>query len=275
MGDFDVDTQVESRGNGFYGARLSENWKIWGPNGGYLAAIALRAAGAEAAIARPVAVYCHYLRVARFDGVELEVTTLARGRRSESLRVTMRQDDKTVLEAMVRTASAGAGLEHAATTAPAVPAPEDCPRPEDLVGETRPSHAFWRNFDVGVVQPERFANARRDPGPPLVRDWYRVHCAAGFEDPFLDAGRTALLLDTIGWPAAAQAHPDPAYFAPSLDVAVWFHGRGPASDWVLAEAHSPLAKDGTITANGRLFDRRGQLLGSSGTQLMCTPLPGR
>jgi hypothetical protein len=49
MGDFERDTRVEG-GGGRYRATLSEDWRIWGPNGGYLAAIALRAVGREAAI---------------------------------------------------------------------------------------------------------------------------------------------------------------------------------------------------------------------------------
>lgn len=43
MGDFEIDTALAG-GNGRYVAHLSEDWEIWGPNGGYLAAIALRAA---------------------------------------------------------------------------------------------------------------------------------------------------------------------------------------------------------------------------------------
>ena len=44
MGDFDIDTRVEGSG-GRYRANISREWEIWGPNGGYVAAIALRAAG--------------------------------------------------------------------------------------------------------------------------------------------------------------------------------------------------------------------------------------
>jgi len=42
MGDFERETRVEG-GGGRYRAALSQDWEIWGPNGGYLAAIALRA----------------------------------------------------------------------------------------------------------------------------------------------------------------------------------------------------------------------------------------
>jgi hypothetical protein len=44
MGNLDDDTKLIG-GEGLYTARLAPDWKIWGPNGGYVAAIALRGAG--------------------------------------------------------------------------------------------------------------------------------------------------------------------------------------------------------------------------------------
>jgi len=54
--DLELATRVEG-GRGSYRAVLSRQWGIWGPNGGYLAAIALRAAGREAAIPQPRSFY--------------------------------------------------------------------------------------------------------------------------------------------------------------------------------------------------------------------------
>ena len=67
MGDLSVDTRIEGE-NGRYRAQLRDEWRVWGPNGGYPAAIALRAAGAEARIPRPVAFAAHFVASARvFD----------------------------------------------------------------------------------------------------------------------------------------------------------------------------------------------------------------
>ena len=46
MGDLAIDTAVRARGDGLFEATLSADWEIWGPMGGYVAACALRAAGA-------------------------------------------------------------------------------------------------------------------------------------------------------------------------------------------------------------------------------------
>ena len=41
MGDLTGDTAVEPMGAGRYRAILSQDWEIWGPMGGYVAACAL------------------------------------------------------------------------------------------------------------------------------------------------------------------------------------------------------------------------------------------
>jgi len=48
MGNLADDTEV-SGADDHYVARLSRDWEIWGPNGGYLASVAIRAAGAHSA----------------------------------------------------------------------------------------------------------------------------------------------------------------------------------------------------------------------------------
>ena len=98
MGDFEADTRVEGEPGGRYRAVLSRDWEIWGPNGGYVATIALRAAGREARIQRPASFAAHFLGVARFEPVDVEVRALHQGRRSESFHVSVRQAGRPILE---------------------------------------------------------------------------------------------------------------------------------------------------------------------------------
>jgi hypothetical protein len=63
MGSLDLDTRIETE-DGRARALLSEDWRIWGPNGGYVAAIALRAAGRASAFSRPASFAFHFLGVA-------------------------------------------------------------------------------------------------------------------------------------------------------------------------------------------------------------------
>src|SRR5439155_10272366 len=87
MGDLARDTAIVGTDDGRYAATLSADWSIWGPSGGYVAAIALRAAGEGAALPRPASFVCHFLAVAEFAPVAITVTPLRESKRAASLRV--------------------------------------------------------------------------------------------------------------------------------------------------------------------------------------------
>src|ERR1700678_2069069 len=109
--DLDHATRLTAENNR-YSARLSEDWEIWGPNGGYLATIALRAAGEVAQIQQPASFYCHFLSSPVFDTVQLDVRVLKRARRAESFAVEMKQKDKPILHALIKTAADAPGYRH-------------------------------------------------------------------------------------------------------------------------------------------------------------------
>ena len=273
MGDLERDTEPEALGEGRYAARLDSDWEIWGPNGGYLAVIALRAAGREARIARPASFGCHFLRTAKFEPVELSVTVLRAGRRAESIRVSMEQQGRLVLEAWLRTAHEGEGLEHDVVDVPDVPGPDGLPEIDDLRPKDVPNHAFWDNLAERMVRPPPKQWGVREERPPVWRNWYRFRPRATFDDPWVDAGRLVLLLDTLSWPAAVGPHPETAMIAPNLDLTVWFHDFDPASEWLLTDHDVPLARGGMMGTQGRVFSESRRLLASGGAQLLCAPPP--
>src|ERR1700690_1666192 len=118
MGDLGIDTAVAG-GDGRYTARMSRDWEIWGPNGGYVASIALRAAGAFSRFDRPATLVGHFLGVAEFDApVDLEVTTLREAKRAQSMRVSMTQSGNPIFDAMIWSVGDVAGLEHDVTEMP-------------------------------------------------------------------------------------------------------------------------------------------------------------
>ncbi len=150
MGDLSIDTALEPLGDGRFRARLSREWEIWGPMGGYVAAVALRAAGATSPFDRPATFYCHYLGVADFDTVDLEVTTLRSGRTAISQRVSMHQGGRAILDATVWSIGATDGLEHDEYVAPDAPAPNELKPREDLP-TNRPTFPFWDNVEMRAV----------------------------------------------------------------------------------------------------------------------------
>jgi acyl-CoA thioesterase-2 len=268
MGSLDEDTRVAGA-DGRYRAVVSPAWEVWGPNGGYVAAIALRAAGAEARIPRPVAFAAHYLSVARFAPVDLHVVAVHRGRRSESLRVSMTQEGKPVLEALVRTAAEAPGLAHDAAAPPDVPGPDGLRSAEELHPDG-PTYPFWLNVEGRPLDPDLWSNGR-PPRAPAVRQWYRLRPVAVFDDPFLEAARSLLLIDTLVWPAACQRHVAPAFMAPNLDVVAWFHRLDHGSAWLLGDAVAPLAERGLVGGTVRTWSVDRRLVASGGAQLLCLP----
>jgi len=273
MGDFAADTAIEGEG-GRYRARLSRDWEIWGPNGGYIAAIALRAAGAETRLRRPASFTAHFLGVAEFDVVDLHVTTLRSAKRAASLRVSMTQAGRPILEAVVWVIGDADGLEHDTAQMPDVPRPAALRSFEELIApeERNPRYPFWDNLEGRPIDWVPWA--QRQPGAPVWREWYRFRPRATFDEPFVDAARAVLLIDTMTWPAVCRAYPpQTSYIAPSLDVTVQFHRAAPACEWLLCDAVAPVAADGLIGGRAAVWSADGQLLASGGGQLLCRARP--
>src|SRR5262249_5446113 len=161
---------------------------------------------------------------------------LRTSKRTASLRVSMRQRDRPIMEAIVWVISEMTGLEHHSLPMPQVPLPAELKSIEELVppAERKNVFRFWDNLDV---RPLDFVPwEQRVPGAPVWREWCRFRPRATFDDPFVDAARSLLLIDTMLWPAGCRAHPiDQPYMAPSLDVTAQFHQAAPQSDWLLVD----------------------------------------
>jgi acyl-CoA thioesterase II len=281
MGDLSVDTVVEGLGDGRYRAKLSRDWEIWGPMGGYIASIALRAAGAESSFGRPASFSCHYLGVAGFDReVDIAVVRLRSGRNAEAFRVSITQGPKAILEATVWTIAEVPGLVHDVSVAPDVPPPDELANMAELVPEgDGPPFPFWNNFEV---KPIGWIPDWPPPGPrePVWRQWLRFMPAPTFADPWVDACRALIVIDVQCWPSAVQHHawkwepPRQEWMAPSLDLYVAFHHPCPDAGWLLADGHAPIGADGLIGWTGRMWTTDGTLVASGGGQLLCRRLSG-
>lgn len=280
MGDLARDTAVEQTGEGTFTAKLSREWEIWGPMGGYVAAVALRAAGAVSPFARPASFFCQYLSVAAFDTVDLRVTLLRSARTAAAHRVEMTQQGKPILEATVWSIGEVEGLAHDVTEFPGVAMPHELKSLQDLLREEEleagPPFAFWNNFESRVI------DFRRDwpppePLPPVFRNWYRFSPTPTFDDLWVDACRALVLIDVQSWPSAARQHVEqpPRFIAPSLDLYVAFHEPQPSSDWLLCDGHAPVAADGLMAWNGRLWSFDRKLIASGTGQMLCRRLPAQ
>jgi acyl-CoA thioesterase II len=276
MGNLADDTAVEGS-DGHYRGELSSDWEIWGPNGGYVASVALRAAAAASRFVRPASLTCHYLSSAKFAPVDLDVVFLRQAKKAESLRVSMTQDGAPILEAMVWMIDDVDGLEHDHAVMPEVPAPAELRSIEELVDPEDPGPPF-RFFDNLEQRPlswfPRDEWMNRPPGEPRVQSWFKFRPAATFDEVVVDACRLVVLVDTMEWPAAVRAHTGALPFiAPSLDLAVRFHRFDPQSAWLLTDTSADVANDGLIGGTGEVYSESGRLLASGGQQMLCRPVP--
>lgn len=278
MGDFGIDTAIDAQGDGRYRATLSRDWEIWGPMGGSIAAIVTRVVGAEATLARPASFFCHYLRPARFGEIELTLSPLRRGRSAESLRVVVTQDDHEIMDATVCVVADNEGLEHEITAPPPVPAPAELESIADhLARAGEPTRPFWTNFDARPCTPPDVAWT--EPGDPVWRQWHRFVPSSTFDDLWTDAARYVLLCDLPLWPATMRHHgwrwPEggPDYIAPTLDLYVAFHRAVPDEPWLLVDGNAPIAADGLLGWNVRLWSPDGALVASGAGQGLFRRVP--
>ena len=281
VGNLADDTAVERVGEDRFRAKLSAEWEIWGPMGGYVASVALRAVGEVSPFRRPASFFCQYLGVAGFDTVDVRVTTLRAARTAAAHRAEITQDGKPVLEATVWSVGEVEGLDHDVSEPPAVPGPDELRSIPELLAEAgvergQPPFPFWNNVDS---RPLEFRVDWPPPEPlaPVWREWCRFVPTATFPDPWIDACRSLILVDVQSWPAASRQHvadQPMRYYAPSLDLYVAFHDPQPESEWLLCDGYAPVASHGLMAWNGRLWSGGGALVASGGGQLLCRRMPG-
>ncbi len=270
MGDLGKETAVEPLGGGRYRATLSGDWEIWGPMGGYIASVALRAAGAGGAHPFPAAFSCHYLGVAAFTDVDITVEARRQGRNATSQRVEITQGGRPVLDAMVWSAAEVEGLEHDESVAPDVPDPEGL---TELGGPGGIPQAdvppFWRNPRARPVEVEP-EWPPSSPRPAAWRQWVRFDPTPDVDDPWVDAARMVVLADLPSWPAAHRPHAwrRPPFIAPTLDLNVAFHRPAPGSAWLLVDGTAPVSTRGLFGWTSRVWSAGGLLHASGGGQCL-------
>ncbi len=280
--DFATDTRVESVGEGEYRAVPHPRWEIWGPMGGYVAALALRAAAADVAgrgrgDVLPASFSCQFLAPARFEPVNISTRVRRESARAAAVAVEMAQEGRAVLDAQVWFAApveAALTLEHEFPVAAAAFAgPAGLPSREELTSEPS-SFPFWENFDTRPVTWVHDWDSHPG-GDPTWAWWLRFRPRAEFSDPVVEACRLLLLADLPSWPSVTRGHAGTAAFnnfvAPSLDLAVQFHDLSALGEWLLIAGVSSVGHRGTIGFRSEVLtaDRR---LGASGSgQLLCRP----
>jgi len=251
---FDRATAVERIGDGRYRALLDHAfWVVRGPNGGYLAAILLRALSDHLGEPgrQPRSLTVHYLRAPAEGEARIETRIERRGRSLATLSARLSQGGATCALALAAFSppwEAAGEFDHA--RAPAVPSPDDLapltatvPIPIREQFELRP---LW-----GAAP---FSGADE----ATVGGWIRTT-----DHRPLDWLLVAALTDAW-YPAAFPVLDRPAAM-PTVDLTIHFRAQPPpnANGWALARFRSRLARDGFVEEDGELWTPDGTLVAQS------------
>jgi acyl-CoA thioesterase len=272
MGAFVDATAVERRGKRC-AARLDPDWFIWGPFGGYLAALTLRALALHRSHRRPATFSCEYLNVGVAGPVDIGVTRVKAGRRAECLSARLTQAGKPLVDARAWfVAEDLVGLTHDHAAMPVVPPPRALiPFTHWHDHDEEAESPIWRHVERRPTH-ERLGDARKAEWSAWLRlvDW-----DVG-DDPVLEAARALMWLDMAPWNTALMRHDFPlAYVAPTLDLAAQFqahlYGAEATGEFQLVHVASPVAAAGLLGTNCKLWSETGKLLATGTAQLMCLP----
>lgn len=259
MSAFESDTAAELIAPGRYAVELSDRWWVGrGPNGGYVAALMLRAMSHEAGSAAgsgerqpPRSLTVHFLNTPSVGAAEIEVTVERQGRSTMFLSSRLVQEGEVQGKAMAVFSADRHGPSFVHTEMPDVLPPEQ-----------------GQEFDTSLAPVPVFARYRAVPvlgGAPMsggdradTAGWLKL-----VDEEKMSPELAAAMLD-VWYPAPFVAITERAV-APTLEYTVHFprelpvEGSGP-SDWVLARLTADEVVEGHFTEDGELWTREGTLL---------------
>jgi acyl-CoA thioesterase len=255
---FDRDTALTRVDDTTFEGHIAPAWWVYrGPNGGYLAAILLRAlvevtADPERA---PRSLTVHYLEAPLEGPVQVTAAVERRGRSLATVTGRMTQDGRLIAIAVGAVSRARPGPAYADAVMPEVPPPDACGevvRP----GEAPPIVAQVETRWAIGAQPLSAPDA-----PAHVGGWIRLA-----EPRPVDALLATAMMDF--WLPSMFNRIAGVASVPTVDLTVHLRAALPLADahdddWYLANFRSRLAAEGFVEEDGELWSADGRLLAQS------------
>src|SRR3954470_1217355 len=255
MSKFERDTTVTEVEPGVFDGQVNRDWWIvFGPNGGFLAAMIVKAMSTTVndRARAPRALTIHYTAAPAEGAVRIRTTIERAGRSLTTVSARMEQGERLIALAIgAFSRSRASAIEFSDAPAPIVPEPGELARAE-----------------------------LRDDLPPFTRQW-DIRPAIGVE-PFKGADGSTL---TGGWIKPLDAHPIdaalvaqltdawlPAVFirltepnaVPTIDLTIHFRAELPLPpDYVLVTFQTRLSTEGFVEEDGWIWARDGRLIAHS------------
>jgi acyl-CoA thioesterase len=254
------ETAVSPLGDGRYGVEIDPSWSVVrGPNGGYVAALLLRAVMAEVDDPQrsPRSLTIHYSSPADVGPAEIAIVNERTGRSMTSCSARLEQNGRLVAMALAACSAPRSG-------------PEFC------------------DLELPVVQPASEIPSRAAPpdAPPIARRWdarWAIGAPPSFDAPpaaeavtggwlrlperrVMDAPMVAAVTDA--WIPPAVLRSTEPMFVPTVDLTIHFRSALPypgaaADDFVLARFRTTVAAEGFLEEDGEVWAPDGRLLAQS------------
>jgi acyl-CoA thioesterase len=248
-------------------SEISPNWSVQrGPNGGYLAALMLRALQMAAGEGlAPRSLTLHYLAPPDTGPCEVAITVERAGRTISTLSARLTQGGRLCVLALAVFSRPRAGLEIAEVRMPDAPAPEGATPVPPGAGP-----GFWSNYEVRMAfgaAPFSGSEDMRSGG------WLRPR-----EPRKADALFLAALTDA--WFPQIFTRLTAPIPAPTIDLTIHFRAHLPLAnarpdDWYLLTVSTRLATEGFFEEDAEVWSRDGRLLAQSRQLALASTGEGR
>ncbi|MDX6743684.1 thioesterase family protein [Actinocorallia sp. A-T 12471] len=243
-------TSVTPQGDGEYAVRLAEEYSFGeAVNGGYLMGVLLRAAVAESPHAHPLTTAASFLRPAQPGPAQVVVEPRKTGRTAATARVSLVQNGKPIVDAMVTTGTLDPTSEPAYQgERPPIPPIEECrPSGHDRSGFVAQVDMRFDPAVMGWLDGE-------PSGRPEMRAHFRL---ASGEDP--DPYVLALALDAL---VPVVVNTGNVGWSPTVDL-TWHLRALPAPGWLTVHGGGRLVRDGWNDEDVEIWDSSGTLVAQS------------
>jgi acyl-coenzyme A thioesterase PaaI-like protein len=242
-----------------YGATIDEtSWIVRGPNGGFLAALVVRAvehrlAEVEGPVRAPRSITLHYPAVPANGDALVRTRVVRVGRSLATVAAEIVQGDRVSVSALVACSPAWPGGEWSDNPMPAVPARAAVPLIDRQM--PLPYMAWWEQRPC--LGPGLFSGSDRAE----TGGWLALRDGGS-----LDAAAVAAMTDA--WPPAAFARTTEPMGAPTVDLTIHLRTSFPTPSMPPGEAAlvrftSSTARDGFFEEDGTIWAPDGTLLAQS------------
>jgi acyl-CoA thioesterase len=259
-GSFDTETALERTGDGAFTGRIIPSWSVGrGPNGGFIAALLMRAllVTVDEPARDPRSLTIHYLAPAENGPVRITTAIERSGRSLTTLSARMLQGDRLIALALAAFAAPREAQPFSELTMPDAPPPEaSIPFPPP--GVSLPAFTSQYTYRWGLGDPPYSGSSRAHLG-----GWMRLA-----QPRIADATLVAAFMDA--WmPAIFPRLTQPTQgAAPTVDLTIHFRARLPLpgatpDDYYLATFSAPHAAEGSFIEDGELWSRNGILIAQS------------